>query len=255
VFPKELTDAPRRQIRLAAFLAIALTFIGSARIASTYKVFNFTIDEPEHAACGIQWLDAGKYDYDLINPPLSHIVAALGLHYAGHHWDGDSNMWYEGLRVLGGGSRLERGLVYARAAMLPFFWIGAAVVFLWSLRAAGPLAAVLATAFYTTLPPILAHAGLVTTDMALTAMLGADALASIYWVENPTPRMTLIFGAAVGFAVTAKFSAIVFLPSAWLVMLMRWFCSRRENPLREFSRLRRYMAPGAAALAVAAFVI
>jgi hypothetical protein len=53
--------------------------------------------------------------------------------------------------------------------------------------------------------------------------------------------MTLIFGAAVGLAVTAKFSAIVFLPAAWLVMLVGRFCSRRENPLREFSRLRHYI--------------
>ena len=157
--------------------------------------------------------------------------------------------------MLGGGSRLERGLVYARAAMLPFFWIGAAVVFLWSLRATGPLAAALATAFYTTAPPILAHAGLVTRDMALTAMLGAAALASIYRVENPTRRMTLIFGAAVGFAVITKFSAIVFLPSVWLVMLACRFCSRCENPLREFSSLRRYVAPAAGSLATAAFVI
>jgi hypothetical protein len=243
------------RIWAAAFLAIALTLIGSVRIASTYKVFNFTIDEPEHAACGIEWLDAGKYDYDLINPPLSRIVAALGLHYAGRHWDGDSNMWYEGFRVLGAGPRHERGLVYGRAAMLLFFWIAAAVVFLWALRTASPVAAVLATAFYTTLPPILGHAGLVTTDVALTAMLGAAALASIYWAERPTVRRTLILGVAVGLALVTKYSALVFLPSAWLAMLAWSFFSRRENPLRNVAHFRNYLAPSAIALGIAAFVI
>ena len=88
--------------------------------------------------------------------------------------------------------------------MLLFFWIAAAVVFLWALRTASPVAAVLATAFYTTLPPILGHAGLVTTDVALTAMLGAAALASLYWAERPTVRRTLILGLAVGLALVTK---------------------------------------------------
>jgi hypothetical protein len=239
----------------AVWAAVILTLIGSARIASTYKLFNFTIDEPEHAACGIQWLDAGQYTYDLINPPLSHIVAALGLHYAGRRWDGDSNMWYEGFRVLGGGSHLNRGLVYGRAAMLPFFWIGVAVVFLWALRAAGPLAAVLSAAFFTTVPAILGHAGLLTTDMALTAMLGAAGLASIWWVEKPTLPRTFVLGITVGLAVLTKLSALVFLPSAWLTMYAWSALRSRGFQSDALASIRKHIPGAATASLIAAGVI
>jgi hypothetical protein len=41
--------------RRSAILACLLVLIASARIASTYTVFNHTADEPAHIASGMQW--------------------------------------------------------------------------------------------------------------------------------------------------------------------------------------------------------
>jgi hypothetical protein len=57
---------------------LLLILIGSARIASTYNVFNHTVDEPAHIACGMEWLSKGTYHYEDQHPPLSRIAVALG---------------------------------------------------------------------------------------------------------------------------------------------------------------------------------
>jgi hypothetical protein len=205
-------------IRKAALAAILLVLIASARIISTYTVFNHTVDEPAHLAAGMEWLSAGKYLYEDQHPPLARAMGALGPYLAGERWHGGPESYFEGFRILGRGAHYDRMLALGRAGILPFFWIACAVVFLWGLRTAGPPAALTATLLFTTLPPVLAHSGLITTDMAATAWMGAAALASLYWVEKPDRRRTALFGAALGLACLSKFSALLFLPAAFLAM-------------------------------------
>src|SRR5205807_946453 len=89
---------------------------------------------------------------------------------------------------------------------------------MWANRSGGPLTALIATLWFTTLPPILAHSGVITTDMALAAMLGAAAYASLLWAERPSPTRTVVFGILLGLALVAKFSAIPYLMAAWVLM-------------------------------------
>jgi len=198
--------------------AILLVLIASARIISTYTVFNHTVDEPAHLAAGMEWLSAGKYLYEDLHPPLARVMGALGPFLAGERWHAGPNSYFEGFRILGRDAHYDRTLALGRAGILPFFWIASAVVFLWGLRTAGPPAALASTLLFTTLPPVLAHSGLITTDMAATAWIGAAALASLYWVDKPDRRRTVLFGAALGLACLSKFSALLFLPAALLAM-------------------------------------
>lgn len=198
--------------------AILLVAIASARILSTYTVFNHTIDEPDHLAAGMEWLSAGKYLYEDQHPPLARVMGALGPYLAGERWLSGPDSYREGYRILGRDAHYDRTLALGRAGILPFFWIGSAVVFLWGLRIAGPPAALASTLLFTTLPPVLAHSGLITTDMAAAAWIGAAALASQYWVERPSRWRTVLFGVALGLACLSKFSALLFLPAALLAM-------------------------------------
>jgi 4-amino-4-deoxy-L-arabinose transferase-like glycosyltransferase len=84
---------------------------------------------------------------------------------------------------------------------------------------------------FTMLPPILAHAGLATTDMALTAMTGASFLTALIWLERPSLPYSLLFGAATALAVLSKFSALVFLPAAMGAALI-WHVLTRRGPWR-----------------------
>jgi hypothetical protein len=195
-----------------------LVLIASARIISTYTVFNHTIDEPDHLAAGMEWLSAGKYLYEDQHPPLARVMGALGPYLAGERWHAGPDSYREGYRILGHGAHYDRTLALGRAGILPFFWIASAVVFLWGLRTAGAAGALAATLLFTTLPPVLAHSGLIATDMAAAAWIGAAAWASLDWVERPDQWRTVAFGAALGLACLSKFSALLFLPAALLLM-------------------------------------
>src|SRR5881275_688786 len=79
--------APSRWIegagRHSAALAIGLVALATLRIVTTYTVFNHTIDEPAHIACGMEWLDRGTYTVETQHPPLARVLAALGPFLAG----------------------------------------------------------------------------------------------------------------------------------------------------------------------------
>src|SRR5207245_2032668 len=90
-------------------------------------------------------------------------------------------------------------------------------------RYQGALAAALAVFLFTFLPPILAHAGMATTDMALTAFIGAAFLTALIWLEKPSLPNSALFGVTTGLAAISKFSALPFLPAAMAAALL-WYC-------------------------------
>src|SRR5947209_17376028 len=98
--------------RITVLIAALLCLIGSVRIATTWKVFSFTIDEPSHAAGGMERLENGTYTYEYKHPPLARLAAATGIWLAGNRWGHDPSMWWEGFRLMQGGVHKERGLVF-----------------------------------------------------------------------------------------------------------------------------------------------
>lgn len=230
----------RSEIVWSVALASTLIAIASVRVVSTYRILSHTIDEPAHMGAGMEWLEAHRYTFEDQHPPLARIAGAIGLELGGIHWSGGRTLWEEGFRLLGKGEHYERARFYGRLGMLPFFWLSSLVVYLWALREGGPLAAGFSTLLFTSLPPILAHAGLVTTDMALTATTVSTILASILWRERSGWRWSIVLGVSLGCAVLSKFSSLVFLPAAWFCMWLvtvRWNRSGLAATLLEGKRL------------------
>jgi len=207
----------------APVAAVLLAAIGSARIVSTYTVFNHTIDEPDTIAPGMEYLSTGKFLYEDTHPPLARVFAAIGPYLAGERFHRGPNSYMEGYRILGRDAHYDRILALARLGILPFFWIGCLVVYIWAKRVRGPSAAVIAVLLYSTIPPVLAHAGLATTDLAVGVMTPAAALAGLWWAERPDRRYSLAFGALIALACVSKFSALLFLPAGLLGL---WACYR-----------------------------
>jgi hypothetical protein len=247
--------------RRHAVLAVVLVFLGSARIASTYSVFSHTMDEPDHLGAGMQYLSTGVYTYEPAHTPLARVLAAAGPFLAGERFRNVPILYTESFRILGSGQHYQRILTLGRLGILPFFWVASAVVFLWGKRCAGPLAALIATLLFTTLPPVLAHSGLITTDIALTAMVAAAAYAGVLWAEKPSRGRTIALGLTVALALVSKLSAIPYLAAAWFLMYawhLYW-----ERPglggaayVVECGReIRRRWLSAAAALGVAALTI
>jgi hypothetical protein len=242
-------------MRAAAALIVAA---GVARIVTTYAVFSQTVDEPTDVARGMEWLDNGSYVAGPAHPPLGPVAVALGIYLDGvrlsapyrqlldeaderlRRGDRYESPWFEetlsgemyatGDGLLDSGGSYRRHLTLARAGVLPFFVLAAALVFAWTRRIAGGAAALAATLLFTSLPPVLAHAGLATTDMALTATATAALFAMSEWLREPTFGRTLTLGLTAGLAVLSKLSALLFLPAGAVALLvMRAAVTRRSH--------------------------
>jgi hypothetical protein len=221
---------------------LALTVIASLRIVSTYDVYSQTYDEPAHIACGMEWLSEGIYQFEPQHPPLARVAAAFGPYLAGVRSHRLSGMWDEGMALLSDSGQYDSNLALARLGILPFFCVASLVVYLWGKRFLGEPGAAFAVLFFTFLPPILAHAGLATTDMALTAMVGASFFAGLVWFEQPSPRNSLVFGAVSGLAVLSKFSSLAFLPVAFGAALV-WYVASELPTFSESLQAARKRAP------------
>ena len=209
------------------FLLALLIAVASFRIISTYFVFSNTTDEPAHIACGLEWLDRHAWTLEPLHPPLARVLTALGPFLMGERSHPELGMWSEGFRILGSGRHYDVNLATARLGILPMFWIAATAVYLWARRLTSPRGALFAALIFTTTPPVLAHAGLATTDFALAAFCATTVAAALYFLELPSALRATLLGFSLGLAIASKFSALVFLPAILLALLM-W----RLGPLR-----------------------
>ncbi|HMD70798.1 MAG TPA: hypothetical protein VKF41_05610 [Bryobacteraceae bacterium] len=238
---KESGAPPPPQDRLTAFLerrsrvlVLALILLASLRIVTTYKVFNHMVDEPGHIAAGMEWLEKGVYQWEAQHPPLARVVSALGPYLLGIRSQGTPHqglvsLWHEGTRILYYGHNYDHTLAMARLGMLPFFWIACLAVYWWGSLHFSRAAGVVAVFLFSFIPPVLAHAGITTTDMALTAFLGAAFVAGLAWVEKPSPARAVWFGIAAGLMALSKFSCLAFFPAAAVLALAGYFVSQRPK--------------------------
>jgi 4-amino-4-deoxy-L-arabinose transferase-like glycosyltransferase len=208
---------------------IALCFIALAclRIADTYRQLSVTTDEPFYLTRGLELLAAQPLE-ETAHPPLAQWAVALVPFSMGARVDPR-----QGVRPLflprSGKAEPWRIVAGMRAGVLPFFVWAALIVFWAARRYFGAAAAVVSTALFTLLPPVLAHAGLATTDMPLAATVSAAFFLLVRWAEAPRPRRAVLLGIAAALAVLSKFSALLFLPAAAALALIITVAVRRPR--------------------------
>jgi hypothetical protein len=211
-----------------AAIALLVTAVSSLLIIGSYRHLSHTFDEPTHLAAGLEWLEYHRYTRQTENPPLSRVPLAVIPFLSGMRLANPNATGFAG----------EVGLLYengdyiasvtkARVANLLFFW--AVVLLTWVLSGGrhDPQIAALASCLVATLPAIVAHAGLATTDVPFVvaflaalwrwkALLGAPTRANAGWL-----------GLAVGAALATKFSTIPFLPPAAAALLFTFYATGR----------------------------
>lgn len=221
---------------------MTLTGIGVARIVLTYPFFFQTVDEPFNIACGMLWME-GAYPSKCVNapnPPLARIASAIPLHLDGVQAANFAHDGTEGLRSRG---TYERDLALARSGILPFFVVASVVVSTWTRRLFGRLPALAAVFLLQGLPPVLAHAGLATTDMALAAFLAVALYCFVLWLEDPSLKCTALLGTALGLAVLAKTSAVVFFLLGALLIFGVRVAEERHAGIWSWSAVRHWLGP------------
>jgi 4-amino-4-deoxy-L-arabinose transferase-like glycosyltransferase len=220
---------------------LALIALPLLRIASTYRVFSQTADEPFHIAAGFQWLTSYDYDLDPEHPPLARAAFALDSVLNGATMEGGDAVSV-GNALLQRNDRYRRNLFGARAGNLPFFILGLSIVGLWTRSLFGDSAALIAMALFGALPPILGHAGLATTDMAAAATTAAALFLFARWLDVPSWFNTLLFAISCGIGLLSKFSFVVFFFAAAAVLLVAHLASHRDRPAAPRLRILQTIA-------------
>jgi hypothetical protein len=237
--------------RLALPIAVAFILIAIARIVSTYHVFASTSDEPAHIACGLEYVTNHSYKLETQHPPLARAFVAVLPYLSGTRPRGKASFQLEGWDLITYEHHPDDTMTRMRLGVLPFFVLASLVTFFWTRRYFGDTTAAIATAIFTLIPTVLAHAGLATTDMALTACLALAFFTLLRWAEEPTIARAAIAGFSCGLAALSKFTALGFLPATAVLACIAWIAVERP-PMATMIALAKERAAGAAMLAAAA---
>jgi hypothetical protein len=188
-----------------------------------------TFDETAHIAAGVASAERGDFRLNPEHPPLVKYLAGAalvalgrgGLAYGSPAWAG-GDPWVLGWELLRHDP--ARRLVPARLPVLALGVLVLLAVYGWARELHGRDAALFALALAATCPTLLAHARLVTTDLA--AALGATAVlwSAWRWLRAPSWRRLLLTGAALGLALLTKYSCVLLVPAvAGLALLAAAF--------------------------------
>jgi hypothetical protein len=209
---------PESRRLLYVVLMLAFGCITAWRLIGAYSTLSGTYDEPFHLVAGMEWLEKGKYTYDLSHPPVARAVLAAIPYLAGlrghpsrneHHSLDDAPG--DGNAILLSGGNYQHALMLARLGNIPFLILACAILYLWARRWFALPAGIWAVLLFLNLPPVLGHAALATLDLACASTLMAALYAWMRWLEEPDWRRTLILSLAVGLAFSSKFSNLTFM--------------------------------------------
>jgi 4-amino-4-deoxy-L-arabinose transferase-like glycosyltransferase len=245
---------------------VVVALVGITCLGASRRSFSGTFDEGNHLAAGLEWWQFGTYTMWTENPPLPRLAIAALPYIAGmrlppreqwepktHEWD---RSWEIGTDLLYAGDGFEKNLRRARLGTLPFFLItlGAA----WGLAGGRrrPAAGLFAVALTATLPALIAHGALATTDVAFAGMFLLAILTLARWFETPTVARALVLGAAVGLALLAKFSTLIFFPVAVIAFaIARGIATMPARPVRDDHPIPWAALAGQAGLALLAALL
>lgn len=197
-------------------------------VASTYRYFGVTWDEPEHLAAGMQLLDRDVYIYDIQHPPVARLAMALGPYLAGARAFDEPGPSGEqsGRDLLYKTGHYELYLFLARAGMLPFLAMLLWSTWAWARHLFGTGTALLATALLIATPPILGHAGFAALDVPGAATCTLALYCLLRWYETQSWKFAAIAGVTSGVAVATKLSALPFIGAVGLAWLPFWWFGR-----------------------------
>ncbi len=204
--------------RRLAFAVLALFTLHISLAVQSLVTENPTVDEVVHLPAGVTYWQTGKFRMYHHNPPLVKLVAALPVVFSRPVVDYSNKAWiteppnkaeiaHEFMRL--NASRYFELFTRARLLMPLFSVVGGVVVFFWSKRLYGAGGGVLSLALWVLCPNVLAHARLVTTDMAATAFGVLATFVFRLYLKRPSWRLAALAGAAMGLAQLTKFSMVV----------------------------------------------
>lgn len=183
-----------------------------------------TIDEVIHIGSGYSYLKQFNMRLNPEHPPLAKDLAAIPLVFKNieggvfnnPYWKGDitpTSQWAIGKILLyQPGNDADNITRTSRFMMLLFFILSAILIFKWSYQLFGRLGAYIALCLFSFSPTIIAHSGLVTTDMAALTGIFFATYFFIKYLKKQTTKNFITAGLLTGLAFLIKFSTLLLIP-------------------------------------------
>ncbi len=188
-----------------------------------------TFDEMVRLTVGYSYWVTGDYRLDTVEPPLSKMWAAVSL-LGGKYRFPDLNQpawWISDAESMGRqfffalGNDTSAMLFRARVMNVLLSVLLGLVVWFWSRHLFGPAGACLSLGLYAVCPNMLAHAGLVSTEIAACLFFLASLGAIVWLLRTVSPVSVLAAGVSLCGLFLSKMSAPLILPVGILLLAVR----------------------------------
>lgn len=244
--------------RFCVLYFVVYLFLTCGLVYSTFT----NCDEAANIFAGVSIWKTGSFDLYSVNPPLVKAIAGAPLTLCRPNFDwseyerlranqkpGERNEFQFGEEfVRENAARLRLLLILARAACLPFAFLGA--YFSWRLASEmfGVRAGVASALFWALCPNLLTWGTVVLSDAASTSLGVVTAYYFWKWLKSSSPTLNdaIWIGLLLGVALLTKFTWLILfllLPIQWIVW--RFFHDRPFRlPLRQAGQIAIIFATG-----------
>jgi len=219
---------------------------------------SLTFDEEDHMYAGYRMWTAGDYGLNPEHPPLVKLLAALPVLPQKLWTPPLMGIFFKGEAILGGQQWIAHNdgasqrLVFRMRLATALLALALSLLIFFATREwFGDLAALIAMTFAVFEPNLLAHSGLVTTDVGCALFLLASIYAFYRYVTRPGWTRMLLAGLAAGLLLATKHSGILVGPILPLMAAWEVFIA----PKGTRARLALRLAAACAVIAVVSVVV
>lgn len=197
-----------------------------------------TFDEPAHIIAGYRYLQCADFGINPEHPPMLKLLAAAPLFLSSQITEpqGECGVKHTSkleMFRLGGDFLVKNGIdpvvIPARIGSSVMSILLAIVLFLAAWELFGRIEALIALGVIAFEPTLIGHGSLVTTDMALAATALAAAYTLLRFCKAPSFLRLLVAGVFFGLMLSAKHSAVIFVPILLLAVVADAFFVRETE--------------------------
>jgi hypothetical protein len=246
----------RARIQFWGVVALLLALMAGLQIWSAIKESQVW-DEGFEIGSGYSYLKTGRLRFNLEQPPLAKVLAALPLLYFNPRLPVEDPSWVNKQDVEFGIAFLYRNrvdadtiLMAARSSIILLTVALGILVAAWTRRRFGGGPALLAVALVAFDPNILAHGHYATTDLGATFFMFAACIGWDAFLGSRRGVHLVWAGVLLGFSIGTKYSALMLLPVFVILYAIRWWRQKDRFSLLHFAAT----ILGVAAIAYAAIV-
>ena len=229
--PNETSSWRRRAIRFATGfpMAVFLVVLYWGMGVSSQVEKSTTVDEVAHLTAGYTYWLANDYRFHPENGNFPQRWAALPVYLGSYRFPSldqpawwQSNVWVSGEQFFHRVGNDLAGMLMKGRAMIALLGLGLGlVVYGWSRSLFGPTGGMISLILYTFCPNLLAHGSLMTSDMAIALALTAALWCLWQLLHRVSWHRVLGTGLVLGLLFVSKMSAVLVLPMALLLLVVR----------------------------------